>query len=121
MACSNKSVNFDKLEKIILQKIKEVIFELKVCKFSAEKISVAYEKRLIGYKKEYAAILQLKEKATRYMDKLYESIADGSTSKFDREKLKNCKAEIIKLGNRLAQLDERPTRPTYLGNSYNLV
>lgn len=92
---------------MIVKKLDTVIFSPSSLEVLVEKIDLAYKKRLGNTTAERKTLTKAKTKAMRRMKNIYNLVAKGVADKFDLEQLKEVKAEVLSLEEKLNELETR--------------
>lgn len=104
--CQQKQINKERLEEVIINRIKTVFLSEEGLKIVAKDLAEEYQKLNENKTKEKNALTTAKTMAERKLDNLYKLFENGNGDEYDMQRLENIKKELNNIKSKLKNLDE---------------
>lgn len=109
--CQQKQINKERLEEVIINRIKTVFLSEEGLKIVAKDLAEEYQKLNENKTKEKNALTTAKTMAERKLDNLYKLFENGATDEYDIARLQKIKAELKDVTQKLKNLENIKNLP----------
>ena len=109
--CQQKQINKERLEEVIINRIKTVFLSEEGLKIVAKDLAEEYQKLNENKTKEKNALTTAKTMAERKLDNLYKLFENGAADEYDIARLQKIKAELKDVTQKLKNLENIKNLP----------